>query len=316
MLAGTPVLRTPGGERDLAEGEVVAFPVGEEGAHQVVNRGSEPPGSSGQRDERARCRDAPRVGQAQRLRPPAGHQRRRHARGIYFRRDTTDLWDGEVRRLPLRRRVTVSRLGVAGAGTMGAGIAQLGVLGGLQTTLYDPIRRRWNVESAAYARRSPRAWQRGAGPRRRPTPRRARLPPSPSSPGSEDCELVVEAAPEDLELKRSLLISLAGACGDDAVLATNTSSLAVGAIAEPVPRPARVCGLHFFNPPALMRLVEIVAAEQTDPATVETAESAARAMGRDAVRCTDSPGFIVNRCNRPFTLESLRIVGSRHEWSK
>ena len=93
------------------------------------------------------------------------------------------------------------------------------------------------------------------------------------------------------------------------MLATNTSSLSVTAIAAEAERPERICGMHFFNPPALMKLVEVVAGESTgEPALAATTEVAER-MGRTPVRCTDAPGFIVNRCNRPFALESLRMLG-------
>ena len=93
---------------------------------------------------------------------------------------------------------------------------------------------------------------------------------------------MVEAAPEDLELKRELFARLEAACGADAVLATNTSSLSVTAIAAEAERPERVCGMHFFNPPALMKLVEVVAGEPTgEPALAAAAEVAER-MGRDA----------------------------------
>jgi 3-hydroxybutyryl-CoA dehydrogenase len=125
------------------------------------------------------------------------------------------------------------------------------------------------------------------------------------------CELVIEAAPESLELKRELFQRLAGVCGDEAVLATNTSSLSVTAIAAATPRPGRVCGMHFFNPPALMRLVEVVAGDETSEQTVGQATEVARAMGREPIRAADAIGFVANRVARPFTLEALRLLGER-----
>ena len=121
---------------------------------------------------------------------------------------------------------------------------------------------------------------------------------------------MVEAAPEDLELKRELFGRLAAACGADAVLATNTSSLSVTAIAAEAAQPERVCGMHFFNPPALMKLVEVVAGEPTAEPALARDDRGRRADGprrRSAAR--DAPGFIVNRCNRPFALEALRMLG-------
>ena len=202
-----------------------------------------------------------------------------------------------------------SALGVAGAGTMGAGIAQLGALGGIETRLYDPdagaLAR--GVERLAEALR--KGVEKGLWDEAAAGAASARVRPVGDLAELAGCDFVIEAAPEDLGLKHSLMGGLAEACGPATVLATNTSSLPVGAIAEGVPGPERVCGLHFFNPPALMRLVEVVAAERTSADAIASAEAVAAAMGREAVRCTDSPGFIVNRCNRPFSLESLRIVG-------
>src|SRR5688572_22206102 len=192
---------------------------------------------------------------------------------------------------------------------MGAGIAQLGCLGGFETTLYDPDPQALATGAdrlqAALAKGAGRGlWSAadaaGASGRLATTPDVAELAGS---------DLVIEAAPEDLELKRDLFASLAAACGADAILATNTSSLPVSDIAAEVERPERVCGMHFFNPPPLMRLVEIVAGESTDELTLAAASAVARAMDREPVRAKDSPGFIVNRCNRPFSLEALRMLG-------
>jgi 3-hydroxybutyryl-CoA dehydrogenase len=123
------------------------------------------------------------------------------------------------------------------------------------------------------------------------------------------CDLVIEAAPEDLELKRNLFQRLASVCGPDTVLATNTSSLSVTAIASAVPGPERIVGMHFFNPPALMRLVEIVAGDESGEPALELATEIGRGMGRTPIRARDSVGFVANRCVRPFFLESLRMLG-------
>ncbi len=120
---------------------------------------------------------------------------------------------------------------------------------------------------------------------------------------------MIEAAPERLEVKRATFAELATACAPDALLATNTVVAPVAAMAQDIRNPERVCGMHFFNPPPLMRLVEIVAAASTAETTVETATEVARQMNREPIRTADSPGFIVNRCNRPFTLEALQILG-------
>lgn len=203
----------------------------------------------------------------------------------------------------------VERIGVAGAGTMGAGIAQVAALGGFATQLHDP-------DPAALEegmRRVRQALERGAAKDLwSDSDARAaaeRIVPAPALDELAGCELVIEAAPEDLELKRALMARLAEICGAEAILATNTSSLSVTAIGATLPRPGRVCGLHFFNPPALMRLVEVVAGDETAEETLTTATEVAVAMGREPIRAADGIGFVGNRCARPYTLEALRLLG-------
>jgi 3-hydroxybutyryl-CoA dehydrogenase len=126
-----------------------------------------------------------------------------------------------------------------------------------------------------------------------------------------DCEVVIEAAPERLEVKRELFAALAGVVAPDAVLATNTSSLLVSAIAAGVPGPERVVGLHFFNPVPKMRLVELVAGAASSADALARARTLGEALGKRVIEAADGPGFLVNRCNRPFSLEALRIVQQR-----
>jgi 3-hydroxyacyl-CoA dehydrogenase len=177
-------------------------------------------------------------------------------------------------------------VGVAGAGTMGAGIAALAAGAGIPTLLYDP---------------DPEAL--------------ARAPEGPDPAGDLEalapCGLIVEAAPEDLAIKRSLFERLAGIVAADCVLATNTSSLSVTALATGLPHPERVVGMHFFNPPAKMRLLEVVAGDASGDAALTVARAAGEAMGKHVIYAADGPGFLVNRCNRPFSLEALRIVQER-----
>jgi 3-hydroxybutyryl-CoA dehydrogenase len=123
-----------------------------------------------------------------------------------------------------------------------------------------------------------------------------------------EADVVIEAAVEDLELKREIFRALDAAADADAILATNTSALSVGAIAEVARFPQRVLGLHFFNPAPVMALVEVVLGPATDPAVADRAAALVERWGKKTVRCTDSPGFIVNRVNRPFTIEALRML--------
>ncbi|HZA90813.1 MAG TPA: 3-hydroxyacyl-CoA dehydrogenase NAD-binding domain-containing protein [Solirubrobacterales bacterium] len=205
--------------------------------------------------------------------------------------------------------MSVERIGVAGAGTMGAGIAQVACLGGLDTHLHDPS----PEAREAGERRLREALAKGAerGRWSEPDAKAAgeRLHASPRLEDLAGCELVIEAAPEELELKRELFRRLAEVCGDRTILATNTSSLQVTAIGAAVPRPERIVGMHFFNPPALMRLVEIVAGEDSAEEALETATAVVRRMGREPVRAADGPGFLANRVARPFGLEALRLLG-------
>jgi 3-hydroxybutyryl-CoA dehydrogenase len=123
-----------------------------------------------------------------------------------------------------------------------------------------------------------------------------------------EADVVIEAALEEIDLKRTIFRALDAAAGPDVMLATNTSALSVGSIAAATTRPERVLGLHFFNPAPLMALVEVVGAASTDASVVERAATLMTAWGKTPVRCADSPGFIVNRVNRPFTVEALRML--------
>lgn len=176
--------------------------------------------------------------------------------------------------------MSVERVGVVGAGTMGAGIATLAREAGYACLVYDP---------------DPEA--------------RATVPDAVEEvAGLAACDLVVEAAPEDLTLKRRLFAELAAACGPEAILATNTSSLRVADVAAETPHPERVVGMHFFNPPTRMQLVEVVATGKSSAAALDATTQLAEAMGRTPIRAKDSPGFVANRLARPFSLESLRML--------
>jgi 3-hydroxybutyryl-CoA dehydrogenase len=201
------------------------------------------------------------------------------------------------------------RLAVLGAGTMGSGIAQVAALGGYRTLLYDAV----PAAAEAGAERVRAALAKGAA-RGRWSEEEAdaaagRLTAATAIAELAGCVLAIEAAPENLALKRELFAAAAAACGPDTVLATNTSSLRVSEIAVGVPNPEWLVGMHFFNPPALMRLVEVVAAEASSEQALSIATEAARRMGRTPIRARDTPGFVANRLARPFALESLRMLG-------
>jgi 3-hydroxybutyryl-CoA dehydrogenase len=206
--------------------------------------------------------------------------------------------------------MSVSRIGVVGAGTMGTGIAQIAALGGFDTVLYDPDSQALERGGIRIGEDLAKGESRGRWSEAESEAALERLDWLTSELADlAGCELVIEAAPERLALKRRLFTDLAGVLGPEAVLASNTSSLRVGEIAEGVPQPERVVGMHFFNPPALMKLVEIVATDRSSAAALTAATEVAERMGRNPIRAKDSIGFVANRLARPFTLEPLRMLG-------
>ena len=201
-----------------------------------------------------------------------------------------------------------SRVGVVGAGTMGAGIVQIAALGGYETFLYEIDEKQLERGLEMIRNGMSRGAERGRWSEAEANAALERIRTDTLIELLSECELVIEAAPEDLDLKRNLFGRLAQVCGPDAVLATNTSSLSVTAIASAVPEPQRIVGMHFFNPPALMQLVEIVAGDESGEVALELTTGVARGMGRTPIRARDSVGFVANRCVRPFFLESLRML--------
>jgi 3-hydroxybutyryl-CoA dehydrogenase len=204
--------------------------------------------------------------------------------------------------------LTVARIGVVGAGTMGAGIAQLACLGGYETLIQDPDPAALEAGAERVVESLAKGIKREMWSAEEAEAAEGRLQGVPDLAGLAACDLVVEAAPEDVELKRRLFADLAETCRPEAILATNTSSLPVTAIATETPNPERVVGMHFFNPPALMKLVEVVATADSSEEALEATTEVGRRMGRTPIRAKDSPGFIANRLARPYSLESLRML--------
>jgi 3-hydroxybutyryl-CoA dehydrogenase len=206
--------------------------------------------------------------------------------------------------------MAVERIGIAGAGTMGAGIAQAAILGGLEVVIQDPDEGALERGIGRIREGLAKGAERGRWGDDEVDGALERLTAGGTGIDSlAGSDLVIEAAPEDLELKRELFAALAKACGPETVLATNTSSLSVTAIAAPTPGPERVVGMHFFNPPVLMELVEVVAGDDSSDAALDAATRVAERMGKTPIRARDSIGFVANRCLRPFTLEALRMLG-------
>jgi 3-hydroxybutyryl-CoA dehydrogenase len=193
----------------------------------------------------------------------------------------------------------MERIVIVGGGTMGAGIALVAAKAGYRVRIVEPqdgARERARAEVEGEAQRSG-----DASISQRIDFTRAIAPES-------DVSLAIEAVPERLDLKREIFAALAKALPSDALLATNTSSLSVAELADVVANPQRVIGLHFFNPPTRMRLVEIVRAGQTGDDAIDRAFEIVERLGKSAVLVADTPGFVVNRVARPYYLQSLRAL--------
>jgi 3-hydroxybutyryl-CoA dehydrogenase len=203
----------------------------------------------------------------------------------------------------------VGSVGVLGAGTMGAGIAQVAAEAGLEVRLHDPVPgavdRAIDKTSGYLRRRVEKGQLSGA----QADAARSLIHPTATLEQAATADLVIEAIPEDLQLKRDVFRRLDAAARTDTTLATNTSSLSVTRIASATERPERVVGMHFFNPVPLMPLVEVIAGAVTAPDVADDVAFLARRLGKTPVVVADTPGFIVNRVARPYYLEALRIVG-------
>jgi 3-hydroxybutyryl-CoA dehydrogenase len=202
----------------------------------------------------------------------------------------------------------IRKVGVVGLGTMGAGIAQVSVQSGHET-----IGREMNADlgergRATIERYLSRGVEKGRlSPDERDTALR-RLTLTTELSDLADCDLVIEAVLEELELKREVFAELDRVTRPDTVLATNTSALSVSEIAEATTHPERVVGMHFFNPAPVLPLVEIVRTPESSDAAVDAAYAWAERAGKQPVRCNDTPGFIVNRILIPLLNDCVRVL--------
>ena len=199
--------------------------------------------------------------------------------------------------------------GVAGAGTMGRGIAQVLAQCGARTLLYDAQPGAAAKAKDAIAQALGKLAEKG---RLKPEELGAtleRIEVVQALNAFAPCHVVVEAIVEDLAAKKELLAKLEASVTDACILASNTSSLSVTAMAAACRRPQRVAGYHFFNPVPVLKIVEVVAGVRTEPSVVDALSALAQRFGHVAVRCKDTPGFIVNHAGRGYGTEALRIVG-------
>lgn len=204
---------------------------------------------------------------------------------------------------------SISTVAVLGAGTMGHGIAQVAAAAGCQVRLFDV---RPELVEAGLAKIRANLDAGVAKGKVSETQREATLAglrgETDLAAASRGADLVVEAVPEKLELKQALFQQVAEAAGEAAILASNTSSLSLTAIASAVPRPERVIGTHFFNPVHLMKLLEIVVAQATAPAVLAAVQAWGARLGKDCIVVRDSPGFATSRLGLVIGLEAIRMV--------
>jgi len=196
-------------------------------------------------------------------------------------------------------------VGVVGAGTMGIGVAETAARAGHRVFLFDVSESAAQTALSALADRLDGRVARGKIARDDADAILSRLTCAPALDALAPCALIVEAVVEDLKIKQDLFSSLERLAGPDAILASNTSSISITAIARPLEKPGRVAGLHFFNPAPVMKLVEVVPGLQTTQATVRTLLGLCAHWEKVGVQAKSVPGFIVNRVARPFYAEGF-----------
>jgi len=198
-------------------------------------------------------------------------------------------------------------IGVVGAGTMGQGIAQVAIASGFSVRLYDVADEQLNRAEAAIGKGLAKLVAKDKLSEADKDAALGRLSTTTTLGELGDCEVIIEAAPEQPDLKEKLFRDLSQ-LNSDTILASNTSSLSLTRLAAVCERPERVVGMHFFNPVPVLKLVEVIRAEQTADATVKRIEQLAEALGKTAVPVGDAPGFAVNRLLVPMINEAAFIV--------
>jgi 3-hydroxybutyryl-CoA dehydrogenase len=199
--------------------------------------------------------------------------------------------------------------GVAGSGTMGRGIAQVLAQSGVRTLVFDAQPGAAHKARESIAQTLNRLVERGKLEAAAMESTLGRIEVVDGAEALRPCHVVVEAIVEDLQAKRELFAGLERIVGEDCILASNTSSLSVTAMAAACRRPQRVAGYHFFNPVPMMKIVEVVDGELTERGVTDALAALAKRFGHFPVRCKDTPGFVVNHAGRAFVPEALRILG-------
>ncbi|MFT5432259.1 MAG: 3-hydroxybutyryl-CoA dehydrogenase [Myxococcota bacterium] len=203
----------------------------------------------------------------------------------------------------------IKKIAVIGAGTMGHGIAHLAALHGFETRLFDTATEAVERGLDRIKGNLQKGVDRGKVTSEAAAEALTRLTGSADfAEATAGVQLVIEAVPERLELKQQLALDSFAGAGSDVVFASNTSSLSLTAIASAAPRPEQVVGMHFFNPPHIMKLIEIVRAEQTSAQTLSRVVAVADALGREHIVVSDSAGFATSRLGLILGLEAMRML--------
>jgi 3-hydroxybutyryl-CoA dehydrogenase len=202
----------------------------------------------------------------------------------------------------------IRRVGVLGCGLMGSGIAQVAATAGYDTVVRDVAPEIWDRARAGIEKSLAKFVEKGKLAAAARDAALGRLRFTTVTADLKDCDIVIEAVTEDLELKNALWRELDGLCGPATIFASNTSSLTIAAMAAVTKRGDRFVGLHFFNPVPLMALVEVVRTVTTSDDTFRRAYAFARSLGKEPVAAKDTSGFLVNLLLVPYLLDAIRAV--------
>ena len=202
----------------------------------------------------------------------------------------------------------IAKVGVIGAGLMGNGIAHVSALAGLPVVLMDVSQAALDKAMATMAGNMDRQVKKAIITAEDKAAALARIATATTNDGFADCDIVIEAATENEEVKKKIYAALLPKLKPDAILASNTSSIPITRLAAATDRPARFIGMHFFNPVPMMQLVEIIRGLATDDATAAAVEALARRLGKTPVAAGDWPGFVVNRVLCPMLNEAIQAL--------
>jgi 3-hydroxybutyryl-CoA dehydrogenase len=202
----------------------------------------------------------------------------------------------------------IKRVGVLGCGLMGSGIAQVCAQAGYDTVVREVTDELHQRGIGGIGKQLGRAVEKGKMAAEDRDAVLGRLRGTTSLEDLRDCDIVIEAVVEDLEVKNQMWKTLDGVCGPDTIFASNTSSLTIADMAAATSRPERMVGLHFFNPVPVMKLVEVVKTIATDARVFQTAFDFAKSLGKEPIVCKDNSGFVVNLLLVPYMMDAIRAL--------